>query len=78
MDSYRTKILCNLGTPRPSSGHHYWLIHGKHVRQLSVDMTADLVDMSVDISLPGVSPHEKLADMLTKVSVDSVGHCVDC
>lgn len=41
-------------------------------------MMADLVDMSVDISLPGVSPHEKLADMLTKVSVDSVGHCVDC
>ena len=41
-------------------------------------MMADLVDISVDISLPGVGPHEELADMLTKVSVDSVGHCVDC
>ena len=58
--------------------HQYWLILSRPVSQLSVDMTADSVDMSIDISLPGIGLHEELADMSTKVSVDSVGHCVDC
>ena len=73
MDSYGTKILCNLGTPstkyRPSV-----LILSRPVSQLSVDTPADSVDMSVDISLPGVGLHEELADTSTKVSVDSTGH----
>ena len=53
--------------PRPS----IWPILSRPVSQLSVDTPADSVDMSVDISLPGVGLHE-LADTSTKVSVDSV------
>ena len=51
--------------PRPSIGHQYWPILSRPVSQLSVDTLADSVDMSVDISLPGVGLHEELADTST-------------
>ena len=70
---------CVIWVPRrPSISHQYWPILSGPVSQLSVDTAAYSVDMSVAFSLPGAGLHEELADTLTKVSVDSVGHCVDC